>query len=163
MIFIIFQRKLFVWTSFKQDILLEMLAQKSCGFTELLDLIGKNIFCRKVFNYHHEPFELALDPSKEVSNFKSQQSTIHWCLSRLSLCSIRSAPSCAFHRSIFSQVCTDTIKDLDSTRGVPSCIWKGQYLGGSDSFKLRKFQTTLFSTTNCPIPNFAKAALKAQI
>ena len=48
-------------------------------------------------------------------------------------------------------------------KGSSQLHLKGQYLGGSDSFKLRKFQTTLFATTNCPIPNFAKATLKAQI
>lgn len=39
-------------------------------------------------------------------------------------------------------------------KGSSRLHWKGQYLGGSDSFKLQKFQTTLFSPNNCTLTNF---------
>ena len=60
-------------------------------------------------------------------------------------------------------VCTDTIKDLESTRGSSRLHCKGQYLGGSDSFNLQKFQTTLFSPTDCTLTNFYQLSWGANL
>ena len=138
----------------KQDTPLEMLVRKCIWFTELLELIDLSqmwldwyeLFLRKGCNC----FILVLDPSKEVTNFESQYSTIYridaWSrlFFLLEVAHFKGRYSAEFVL-IQSRI---WIKQGEFPVAFERSIFRRLWF-----IQVAKFQKTLFATTNCTLHN----------
>ena len=116
----------------------------------IIYVIGINFFMQKWFQLSSSTFSFPLQRGN--TNFKRSIINHTLMLIKISLFAIWSKLRIS-KVTIQPGLCWYN-QGSGINKGSSRLHCKGQYLGGSDSFKLQKFQTTLFSPNNCTLTNF---------